>query len=74
MEFPRSNRPPFGRNHFSPAGGDRHLNRRCHPGKDLNGILTDWNFGAERVFGFAADEMIGASPLLLRPKTQRFPF
>ena len=23
--------------------------------KDLNGIITDWNFGAERVFGFTAD-------------------
>jgi PAS domain S-box-containing protein len=35
--------------------------------KDLNGILTDWNFGAERVFGFTADEMIGASIFRLIP-------
>ena len=27
--------------------------------KDLNGIITDWNFGAERVFGFTADQMSG---------------
>jgi PAS domain S-box-containing protein len=29
--------------------------------KDLNGIVTSWNKGAERMFGFAADEMIGRS-------------
>ncbi len=31
-------------------------------GKDLNGIVTSWNGGAERIFGFSAGEMIG-SPL-----------
>jgi PAS domain S-box-containing protein len=35
--------------------------------KDLNGMLTDWNFGAERVFGFTADEMIGTSIIRLIP-------
>jgi PAS domain S-box-containing protein len=28
-------------------------------GEDLNGIATSWNAGAERIFGFAAEEMIG---------------
>ena len=30
-------------------------------GKDLNGIVTSWNQGAERMFGYSASEMIGES-------------
>lgn len=30
-------------------------------GKDLNGMVTSWNPCAERMFGYAADEMVGAS-------------
>lgn len=29
--------------------------------KDLNGIVQSWNKGAERIFGYTADEMIGKS-------------
>jgi PAS domain S-box-containing protein len=28
-------------------------------GKDLQGIVTSWNAGAERMFGYAASEMVG---------------
>ena len=33
--------------------------------KDLNGIITTWNVGAERLFGYAAREVIGQSVTIL---------
>ena len=35
--------------------------------KDLNGIITTWNTGAERIFGYAAREVIGQSVTILVP-------
>ena len=35
--------------------------------KDLNGIITTWNTGAERIFGYAAREVIGQSVTILMP-------
>ena len=35
--------------------------------KDLDGIITDWNCGAERLFGYSAPEVIGKSVTILIP-------
>lgn len=36
-------------------------------GKDLRGIVTSWNSGARRIFGYTSDEMIGQSITKLLP-------
>jgi PAS domain S-box-containing protein len=36
-------------------------------GKDLNSIITSWNHGAQRIFGYSAEEMIGTSIKRLIP-------
>lgn len=36
-------------------------------GKDFNGIITTWNRGAERIYGYSAGEVIGKSVSILTP-------
>jgi PAS domain S-box-containing protein len=40
-------------------------------GKNLNSIVTSWNAGAERIFGYSASEMIGTSIMRLIPPDHR---
>jgi PAS domain S-box-containing protein len=39
--------------------------------KDLNGVVTSWNKGAERLFGYTAAEMIGQPIVILIPMDRR---
>ena len=39
--------------------------------KTLEGIITTWNGGAERIFGYTADEAIGQSILLIVPEGRK---
>jgi len=40
-------------------------------GKDLAGIISSWNKGAETIFGYTADEMVGTSISRLIPEDRR---
>ena len=39
--------------------------------KDLNGIIVSWNPGAERLFGYTAEEVVGKSVTSLFPADLR---
>ncbi|MPZ10087.1 MAG: PAS domain S-box protein [Kiloniellaceae bacterium] len=39
--------------------------------KTLDGIITDWNLGAERLFGYTAEEAVGKPVMMLIPEERR---
>lgn len=39
--------------------------------KDLDGIISSWNAGAERLLGYRADEVVGKSVMMLIPDDHR---
>jgi len=40
-------------------------------GKNLDGVITSWNKGAERIYGYKAEEVIGRSIALLAPPERK---
>ncbi len=40
-------------------------------GKNLDGVITSWNKGAERIYGYSAEEAIGRPIALLAPADRR---
>jgi PAS domain S-box-containing protein len=40
-------------------------------GMDLNGVIQSWNHGAQQVFGYSAEEVIGKSILILVPPDRK---
>lgn len=40
-------------------------------GKDLDGIISSWNPGAEKVYGYRADEIVGRSVSVLAPDDRK---
>ena len=52
-------------------GRDCRVIRRCDCQQDLDGTITSWNRGAERMFGFSAVEAIGQSITLILPPDRR---
>jgi len=39
--------------------------------KDLNGIVTSWNKGAERILGYSAEEMVGRPLAIIAPPDRK---
>ena len=39
--------------------------------KDLDGIITSWNTGAERLFGYSGEEVVGQNIMLIIPPDRR---
>ena len=39
--------------------------------KDLNGVVTSWNIGAERMFGYSAEEIIGKPITMVIPQDRQ---
>ena len=56
---------PFSKH--EPIGGGGGILARRHLSKHLNSIITSWNKGAGRLFGYAAEEIVGKPVTILMP-------
>jgi PAS domain S-box-containing protein len=41
-------------------------------GKDLNGVITSWNKGAQKLYGYSQEEIIGSSIEVLMPDEKKY--
>ena len=45
--------------------------QRCYCNQSLDGIITSWNKGAEQIYGYSAEEVLGKNVSILEPDSSQ---
>ena len=67
----RDRTPAPGRAGRATARVDRGVSEDAIVSKNLDGVIATWNKGAERLFGYTSDEVVGKSVTILIPADHR---